>query len=252
MRGPLAEVFRDRDVAKAYRHRAPYPGETFTILAGLLVEPRTVLDVGAGSGALAREMVRFAARVDAVDPSAAMIEEGRLLPGGGDPRLRWIAGTAEAAPLDPPYGLITAGTSIHWMDPRIVMPRFAAALAPAAYLAVVERDDGDFPVPELLDVIKGYSELHADRIDALPERIAALEASGGFVVEGEQRTAPVALRRTVDEYLEYLHSTSTLARVRLGDRAASFDADVRAVFARHGMAVVEQQVVGQIAWGRPR
>jgi hypothetical protein len=69
---------------------------------------------------------------------------------------------------------------------------------------------------------------------------------------GERRTAPVPLRRTVDEYLEYLHSTSTLARVRLGDRAASFDADIRAVFARHDMSVVEQQVVGVVAWGTPR
>ncbi len=252
MRGPLAVVFRDRDVAKAYRHRAPYPDETFTILAGLLVEPHTVLDAGAGSGALAREMLRFASRVDAVDPSAAMIEEGGQLPGGDDPRLRWISGTAEDAPLEPPYGLITAGTSIHWMDPGIVMPRFAAVLAPGAVLAVVERDDGDFPVPELLGVIKRYSELHADHVDGFPERIAALEGSGRFVLEGERRTAPVALRRTVDEYLEYLHSTSTLARVRLGDQAASFDVDVRAVFAQRGMAVVEQQVVGQVAWGRPR
>jgi SAM-dependent methyltransferase len=197
-------------------------------------------------------MVRFAARVDAVDPSAAMIEDGRVLPGGDDPRLRWISGTAETAPFDPPYGLITAGTSIHWMDPQIVMPRFAAALAPGAHVAIVERDDGDFPVPELLDVIKRYSELHADRVDALPERIAALEATGRFVRVGERRTAPVPLRRTVDAYLEYLHSTSTLARVRLGDRAASFDAEIRAVFARHGMSVVEQQVVGLVAWGTPR
>ncbi|MDP9245184.1 MAG: class I SAM-dependent methyltransferase [Chloroflexota bacterium] len=252
MRGPLAEVFRDRDVAKAYRHRAPYPDETFTILEELLVDPRTVLDAGSGSGALARSMVRFASRVDAVDPSAAMVGEGRLLAGGDDPRLRWITGTAEDAPLDPPYGLITAGTSIHWMDPQVVMPRFAAALAAGAHLAIVERDDGDFPVPELLDIIKRYSELHADRVDALPERIAALEATGRFVREGERRTAPVGLRRTVDEYLEYLHSTSTLARVRLGERASAFDADVRAVFAKRGMAIVEQQVVGLVAWGRPR
>jgi hypothetical protein len=125
-------------------------------------------------------------------------------------------------------------------------------LAPGAVLAVVERDDGDFPVPELLEVIKRYSELHTDHVDALPERIAALEASGRFVPEGEHRTAPVAIRRTVGEYLEYLHSTSTLARVRLGDRAASFDAEVRAVFAQRGMAMVEQQVVGLVAWGTPR
>ncbi|MEA2660540.1 MAG: hypothetical protein QOH08_112 [Chloroflexota bacterium] len=252
MTGPLAEVFRDRDVARAYRHRAPYPDETFAILAELLVEPHTLLDVGSGSGQLARPMLRFAARVDAVDPSDAMVEEGRRLPGGDDPRLRWIIGTAETAPLDPPYGLITAGTSIHWMAPDVVMPRFGSVLAPGGHLAIVEKDDGDFPVAGLLDVVTRHSELHAAKIDGFPERVAALEATGRFVKEGERRTAPVHLRRSVDEYLEYLHSTSTLARTRLGERTATFDAEIREVFARRGITVVDQEVVGLVAWGRPR
>ena len=252
MMGPRALVFGDRDVARAYRHRAPYPDETFAILEELLAEPRAVLDVGSGSGQLARPMLRFATHVDAVDPSNAMVEEGRQLPGGDDARLRWIVGTAETAPLDPPYGLITAGTSIHWMTPDVAMPRFSAALAPGGRLAIVEKDDGDFPVPGLLEVVKRHSELHADTIDGFAERVASLEATGLFVKEGERRTAPVHFRRTVDEYLEYLHSTSTLARTRLGERAAAFDAEIRAVFAGRGMAVLDQEVVGLVAWGRPQ
>lgn len=179
----LGRVFSDPDVARAYRQRAPYPPETFAILERLLVEPRTVLDVGAGSGSLARSMVEFARRVDAVDPSAAMIAEGRALPGGTDPRLRWIAGTAEESPLDPPYGLITAGSSIHWMDPARVMPRFAAALAPGAHLAVLETDDGErdddrHPLPEIIEIFRRYSgqSQHGGQREAL----AALEASGYF------------------------------------------------------------------------
>jgi SAM-dependent methyltransferase len=252
MKGPLADVFRDPDVARAYRSRAPYPEETFAILEELLVAPRTVLDVGSGSGQLARRMVRFAARVDAVDPSNAMVEEGRRLPGGDDARLRWIVGTAETAPVDPPYGLITAGTSIHWMTPDVAMPRFGSALAGGGRLAIVEKDDGTFPVPGLLEVVKRHSELHADKVDGFAERVAALEASGRFVKEGERRTAPAPFRRTVDEYLEYLHSTSTLARTRLGDRAAAFDAEIREVFAQRGIAVLDQEVVGLVAWGRPQ
>lgn len=261
----LAEVFQDAEVAHAYRQRAPYPDKTFAILEELVVEPRTVLDAGAGSGALAREMLRFAQRVDAVDPSVAMIDEGRRLPGGGDPRLRWIVGTAEEAPLDPPYGLITAGMSLHWMDHARVMPRFAAVLAPGARLAILETDDGEHPLPEMVRIFERYSEVthHSD----LPETLgaiskdagagcrhgsdAALDASGWFAREGEQRTAPVSLRRSVEEYLEFLHSTSTLARVRLGDRADRFDADVRDLFARNHMSSIERQVVGVVVWGKP-
>lgn len=245
----LAQVFADADAARAYRQRAPYPEETFAILEELLVEPRTVLDAGTGNGALARGMLRFARRVDALDPSVAMIDEGRRLPGGDDLRLHWIVGTAEEAPLNPPYGLITAGSSLHWMDPDQAMSRFGAVLASDARLAILETDDGEHPLPEMLDVIRRYSELthHTD----LPEMLVALEATGRFAREGEWRTAPVPLRRSVEEYIEFLHSTSTLARVRLGDRAARFDTELRELFARHGMSFIERQVVGVVVWGRP-
>lgn len=123
-RPPLAEVFADVDVARTYRFREPYPAEIFTILEGLVREPRVILDIGAGSGALAREIVRFATRVDAIDPSAALIAEGRRLPHGDDQKLRWVSGTSEEAALNGPYGLITAGASIHWIGPR---PHNAAA-----------------------------------------------------------------------------------------------------------------------------
>jgi SAM-dependent methyltransferase len=246
----LGEVFRDTEVARAYRQRAPYPDETFAILEELVVEPRTVLDAGTGTGALARGLLRCAKRVDAVDPSQAMIEEGRRLPGGTDPRLRWIRGTAEEAPLDPPYGLITTGQSLHWMQADWVMTRFAAALAPGARLAILQTDDGDYPLQdEIREVIGRYSEL--DHHTEFPAMIADLEASGRFVREGERRTAPVPLRRSVEEHLEFLHSTSTLARVRLAGRAARFDTEIRGLFAGHGITIIERQVVGVVVWGRP-
>jgi hypothetical protein len=138
------------------------------------------------------------------------------------------------------------------MTPDVAMPRFGSALAGGGRLAIVEKDDGTFPVPGLLEVVKRHSELHADKVDGFAERVAALEASGRFVKEGERRTAPAPFRRTVDEYLEYLHSTSTLARTRLGDRAAAFDAEIREVFAQRGIAVLDQEVVGLVAWGRPQ
>jgi SAM-dependent methyltransferase len=245
----LSQVFADVDVARAYRYRAPYPEETFAILESLVVEPRTVLDVGAGSGALAREMIRFAARVDAIDPSAAMVAAGRELPGGNDPNLQWVLGTAEEAPLTPPYGLIAAGASVHWMDAARVMPRFAAALAPGAKLAIVDINDGPHPLPSMIDIIKRYSEETHHR--ELPDVIRDLETSGHFVVEGERRTGAGVMHRSLDKYLEFLHSTSTLARVRLGDRATSFDAEVRALFAQHGMTTIEREYTAVVIWGRP-
>ena len=58
-------------------------------------------------------------------------------------------------------------------------------------------------------------------------------------------------QQSVDEYLEFLHSTSVLTRAQLGDRAEAFDADVRAVFARHGIARLRYAVIGSVTWALP-
>ena len=251
----LGEVFTDTEVARLYRRRPTYPPETFEILDRLIVEPRAVLDVGAGTGAVARRLLWCAARVDAVDPSPAMIAEGRRLPRGDDPRLRWIVGPAETAPLDPPYGLITAGTSLHWMDLGQVIPRFAAALAPGGKLAileVVETPVGPTPWNDAATgIIREYSELKADHVDSFGAVIADLETRGLFVREGDQLTRPTKTTLTVSDWLEWMHSTSTLARVRLGDRAARFDADLRALFDRLGLTTFEFEIQGRVVWGRP-
>lgn len=90
---PLAEAFKDVHVVNAYRFREPYPDEVFDILASLIVdEPRAVLDVGAGSGDIARRLVERVERVDAVDFSHNMIERGKQLPNGNNPHLHWIYG----------------------------------------------------------------------------------------------------------------------------------------------------------------
>jgi SAM-dependent methyltransferase len=250
----LGEVWTEPDVARAYRYRPEYPPETFQILSDLIVGPRTVLDVGAGTGALARGMVPLVDRVDAVDISTAMIEEGRRLPHGTDPRLRWILGLAEEAPLDPPYGLITAGAAVHWFDEARTMPRFASALAPGARLVLSEVEEtpvGDFSwEDELTAIVKRYSEVkdYRDFVDVLK----SLQDDGWFAKEGETRTKPVRVTRTLAECIEWQHSKATLSRIRLGEHTAAFDAELTEVFRRHDMTAVDLDVVGFITWGRPR
>lgn len=60
-------------------------------LAG--THPVRVLEVGAGTGMIARAMARAGHRVTAVDPAAAMLEVGRQAPFGAD--ITWLKGTAE-------------------------------------------------------------------------------------------------------------------------------------------------------------
>ncbi|MGH2534437.1 MAG: class I SAM-dependent methyltransferase [Thermomicrobiales bacterium] len=90
--------FQDPSVVAAYHHRPPYPDAVYDILVGLIAaEPRTVLDVGTGTGAIARGLAGQVARVDALDLSRRMLAKGRGLPGGDHPNLVWIEGYADSA-----------------------------------------------------------------------------------------------------------------------------------------------------------
>src|SRR5215467_11417132 len=129
--------FQDQSVVDRYHLRPTYPSETFTILNELIVdEPRAVLDVGCGTGNVARPLASSVERIDAVDLSLPMLERARTLPGGDSPKIRWLHGRAEEVELEPPYALVTAGASLHWMEWDVVLPRLARVLTNHGMLAI--------------------------------------------------------------------------------------------------------------------
>lgn len=250
--GPqTSSAFQDPSVAAAYQARPPYPAATFDILADLMDDsPRHVLDVGCGTGFLARPLAERAERVDALDVSATMIAHGKLLPGGESPRLRWIVGRAEDAPLDPPYALITAGDSLHWMEWDVVMPRFARLLTPNGYLAILTVDW--LPVPweaGLKSLVPRYSTIR----DHQPYDPAKdVEVRGIFRRVGERRTKPVPFTQSLDAYVESFHGRASFSRERMDpDAAAAFDSEVRALVGSSSQETVTLQLVAEIAWGKP-
>lgn len=251
--GPVnAASFQERDVAGAYRHRPPYPAEVFDILVGLIAgTPRTVLDIGCGTGDLARPLVAHTARLDAVDFSRAMLEQGRRLPGGDHPRLRWLHGRVEEVALDPPYALVTAGESLHWLEWDVVLPRFRAVLAPGGYLALVGRETTPDPWSALGEIIARY---RTDGGYQPYDMIGELERHGLFRQIGERRTAPVPFAQSIDDYIESYHSRSGFSRERMGAaRAAAFDEEARAALLRsHPGGTIILRVVGSIVWGLPQ
>lgn len=247
-----AGAFQDADVASAYAFRAPYPREVFTTLAGLLDSVSgAVLDVGCGRGELARPMLEFAGRVDALDASAQMLECGRELPDGDSPRLRWIHGRLENATLYPPYGLATAGQSLHWMEWDVALPRLREVLTERGVLAIVDLESLSAPWDdEMLPIFGRYST----NKDYEPhDLIRELESRDLFEKHGARHISPTPFSQTVDEAIEAYHATSSLSRARMGeDDVHSFDEAVRAVFARHAPdGVIHRKISASIVWGRP-
>src|SRR5688572_7258858 len=88
-----ASAFQEDSVADAYAYRPPYPPAVFDVLATLLpTQPRCLLDVGCGTGAIARHLTSLGVPLDAVDISPAMIARGRRLPGGDHALIHWLVG----------------------------------------------------------------------------------------------------------------------------------------------------------------
>jgi SAM-dependent methyltransferase len=89
-----------------------------------------VLDLGAGTGRLTRELVGRFSSVVAVEPD----EEMRRLVGAGTV----LAGTAEAIPLDDgSVDAVFVGEAFHWFDPGRAIAEIARVLRSRGGLAVI-------------------------------------------------------------------------------------------------------------------
>src|ERR1043166_7031417 len=103
-------------VAAEYeRHRPEYPEEALRwAVERVGLEPGArVLDVGAGTGKLARGLVALGFEVVAVEPGAPMLEQLR----NAVPEAQALVGSAEAIPLvDESIDAGFAGQAYHWFD----------------------------------------------------------------------------------------------------------------------------------------
>lgn len=250
----LAATFKQEAVAEAYQHRPPYPDEVFDRLVALIAdEPRRVLDIGAGEGAIARPLAPRVEHVDAIDFSAPMVAAGKQRPGGDHRNLSWQVNPIETADLDGPYALVTAGASIHWMPWEQTFARIVPHLTPNAQLVVIEHGPVDEPWSgELVKVIERHSrkQNHDPKfnvVDAIVER-------GLLDLTGTARTERVTYRQRVEDYIERLHSTSSLARDLMpADEAAAFGTGVEAALSPYATdGVLDLTIEAELSWGRPK
>ena len=252
--GPeYADQFKDRSVAGAYVNYPPYSDEVFEVLDGLIHdEPRVVLDIGCGTGDVARPLAPLVDRVDAVDQSTAMIEIGRSRPGGGQQNIRWVCQGAEDFSYDTRYSLIVAGASLHWMDWYVVLPRMAEALSDRGCLAIV-GGRGMEAAPWIGDLNKIIPRYSTNQDFAPYHLVDELECRKLFTVAGSERTARQQCSMTVDRYVELFHARNGFSRERMDPRSASeFDAHVREIVAPYAVRnTLTFDVTTKITWGRP-
>ena len=245
-----ARRWQDADAAECYVHRIPYPEETFDVLRSLITDEATAaLDVGCGTGNIARALAPFVDRVDAIDIAAPMIEVGRRLPRGASPNILWQVAPAESAGLRPPYALVVGGASLHWMDYEVVLPRFRKALTERGVLAVVRLSEA---VESAWDKeIKEITERYSTAKEYVPfDMITIWEEAQLYRRVGTWITKPAPFEQSIENFIAAFHAQSNLTRAHVDSER--LDAEVHEVMKRHcPHGFVRRQVVAHLEWGKP-
>ncbi|MFC7535209.1 class I SAM-dependent methyltransferase [Actinoplanes sp. GCM10030250] len=203
--------------ADAYeRGRPPYPSEA---LDWLLPpgEPR-VLDLGAGTGKLTRQVRDRGLDVVAVDPSPGMLTElNRVVPG-----VPGHLGSAESIPLpDRSVDVVLVAQAWHWVDAARALPEIARVLTPGGRLGLIwnVRDERTDWVSRL-GAIVGSAE--TDRGNRITAPFGPPEAT---TFDWTHRVKP-------DELLDLVASRSRIILLPADERAAVL-AQVRQLMATH-------------------
>jgi ubiquinone/menaquinone biosynthesis C-methylase UbiE len=122
-------------VADRYERARPgYPEEAVEWLVGAA---RRVVDLGAGTGKLARQLVARGLDVTAVEPSAEMLDQLRA----AVPGARAVRGTAEQIPVeDASADAVVVAQAFHWFDAQVALREIARVLRAGGVLGLVWND----------------------------------------------------------------------------------------------------------------
>jgi SAM-dependent methyltransferase len=202
------------------RGRPPYPPEAVDwLLAGA---GERVVDLGAGTGKLTRQLSARGLDVTAVEPSPGMRAQlTAVVPG-----VRALEGSGESIPLpDGSVDAVLVAQAWHWVDPARAIPEVARVLAPGGVLGLVWniRDDREDWVARLAGLMHPDGEpprtsgvgadALADRPDLFepvethtvewrfelgPEELVDLVASRSYVITMPERERGALLDRVRD------------------------------------------------------
>ncbi len=125
------------------RYRAGFPPAFFDALEtrGWIVSGLRALDLGTGTGSVARGLAERGLSVVAIDPATALLERAVELDREVGAAVDYREGRAEA--IDAPDGtfdLVTAGQCWHWFDRPKVSAEVARVLVPGGRIVIAHFD----------------------------------------------------------------------------------------------------------------
>ncbi len=209
-------------VAEAYdRGRPSYPADAVAWL--LDGDAKIVLELGAGTGKLTREMVDQGHAVFATEKDPAMLE---ILKQRVPEVSAKVAGAEEIPANDRSVDVVIAAQAFHWFDHDLALPEMARVLRPGGHVALVWNFfDKRIPwVRKLVEVVGEHSATSSSH--------GVLEGSELF---GEVESEKFSFWQDVtrDTLVDIVASRSYIASLPEAEREAKLDA-VRALYDDYG------------------
>ena len=260
MAKPATEAeFDDAAVAQAYAYRPPYAADALQCLLAISPRHNRLVDLGCGSGKVINALAPHFLSCTGVDLSQPMLDVAASnAPQHSD--IGWECAAAEVAALgEQPIDLVTAGASIHWMNHAQLFPRLRSALAPDGWFATIDGDGPDQPpweadwqdflarwIPRLTGQSYQPNQSNSSFNQRMNRHLAWLD------VHGHQDHLSEWVVQSIDDFIRCQHSRATFTLAQLGDQAANFNAELRALLDPYSRDdCVRYRVRSTVTWGRP-
>lgn len=222
------------EAASYYGFRAPYAPQALAYVrdAFRLDETSRALDLGCGPGTIAIPLSRMVGHVLAVDPSEAMLSQGRTLGAQAErSNIDWLHARAEdVAEALGTFDVVTMGQSFHWMDRDTVLRQLAPMIARGGGLALINpgkrrpQENWEPLVGEAIARYLGDIPRHPQKHPE-PEHEPALLRSNAFS-RFTAREFAMDFERDVTSILGYVYSMSISPKSAFGDRIDVFERDL--------------------------
>lgn len=125
------------------RYRAGFPSDFFEALSARdwIAPGEAALDIGTGTGTVARGLAERGLSVVAMDPATALLEQARALDAEAGVTVEYREGRAEAiAANDASFDLVTAGQCWHWFDRSAAATEVVRVLKPGGRIVIAHFD----------------------------------------------------------------------------------------------------------------
>ncbi|MCY9871321.1 class I SAM-dependent methyltransferase [Vibrio barjaei] len=125
------------------QHREGFPRTLLSRLQSYAIglSGQSILDIGTGTGTLARQFALQGSRVSALDVASELIEQAKLLDRLVGAEVDYHLGNAEALPFaDCSMDVISAGQCWHWFNAELVARECHRVLKPGGALVICHFD----------------------------------------------------------------------------------------------------------------